>query len=281
MPRSLRDIAVVLLLIGGGLLLIFSSEQDRRTGPAGSIVYTVLRPFQQAGAAVHHRLAGLWNGYFALVRVKEENKALKSEIAALRQERALLLNHERENRRLKKFLNLKSEYEFPSLVAQVIGEDASGWYRSYFINRGSDDGVKPGMAAVVGGGVVGRVVGTSASVSKVLLITDPGLSIDCRVARTRDRGVLTGYLDRECLLRYIDLKSEIGVGDEIATSGLDGFFPRGLSIGTVRQVRKDVQGLFLEAMVKPAVNFQDVEEVLVILGRQSGFDIRPGLEGKR
>lgn len=281
MPRSFRDIAIVLLLIGGGLLLIFSSTEDREAGTVGGVVHTVLRPFQEAVSTVHLRVVGAWRDYVALVRVREENRELKEELRRLRHDRGVLLGYERENRRLKKFLNLKARYEFPSLVAQVIGEDAVGWYKTYFINRGSEDGIAPGMAATVAEGVVGRVATTTPSVSKVLLVTDPGVAIDSRVARTRDRGVLSGYLDKECVLRYLDLRSQVKPGDEVLTSGLDGVFPKGLPVGTVKQVRRDAQGLFLEALVSPAVNLSEIEEVVVVLGKRGGYDVQPGLEDKR
>jgi rod shape-determining protein MreC len=67
-------------------------------------------------------------------------------------------------------------------------------------------------------------------------------------------------------------------GDEVVTSGMGGVFPRALPVGKIETVRKDAQGLFLEALVAPAVKFSKVEEVLVILSKRSGFDIRPGLE---
>ena len=230
---------------------------------------------------MHARAKHVWRTYVNLIGVQKENHQLREEIATLRRERAILLSKERDNLRLKKLLVLQERYELPSLVAQVIGEDAVGWYRTLLINRGSEDGILPGMPATVAEGLVGRVVTTSSSVARVRLVTDPNLSVDCRVARTRDKGVLNGYLDRECILRYINLKSEVSNGDEVVTSGLDGVFPKELVVGKVGLVRKDPQGLFLEALVTPVVNFSDIEEVLVLLSRRSGFDVQPGLEGKR
>jgi len=163
----------------------------------------------------------------------------------------------------------------------VIGEDAVGWYRTFFINRGSDDGVQADMAVTVPEGLVGRVVRSASEMSQVLLVVDPSFSADCRISRTRDRGVISGSLDGGCVLRYISLKSDAKPGDTVMTSGLDGIFPRGLAVGAVEAVRKGDQGLFLEAQVMPAVNFREIEDVLVMLGKQGGFDIRPGLEGKR
>ena len=115
----------------------------------------------------------------------------------------------------------------------------------------------------------------------MLLISDPNLSVDCRLIRTRDRGVLNGSLDGGCILRYLDLRSDVKPGDEVVTSGLDRIFPKGLLVGTVQVVRKGPQGLFLEAQVKPAVDFSEIEEVMIILGKPGGFDIQPGLEEKR
>ena len=116
--------------------------------------------------------------------------------------------------------------------------------------------------------------------SQVILLTDPDLSVGCRIARTRDRGILTGSLDNGCVLRYVNLDSKMRPGDEVVTSGLDGIFPRGLPIGRVESITDGDQGLFLEARVVPAVNLGEIEEVLVIVGRRGGFDIRPGLETK-
>ncbi len=280
MPRSIRDIAIALIFVGAGLLILLSSPRKPESGTANRILYTVVRPFQEAAHGVQSRVSRVWNGYVALVRVQEENRALKEENHRLRRDNASLTNEEGENRRLKKLLNLKARHEFPALVAQVIGEDAVGWYRTFFINRGSDEGIRPEMPVTVAEGLVGRIVRCSGEMSQVLLITDPNLSVDCRVARTRDRGVLTGALDGGCILRYINLKSEIRPGDKVVTSGLDGIFPRGLAVGTAESIRKGDQGLFLEARVKPDVEFSETEEVLVVLGQQGGFDIQPNLERK-
>ena len=77
------------------------------------------------------------------------------------------------------------------------------------------------------------------------------------------------------------MKSQIQPGDKVITSGLDGIFPRGLAVGTAESVRKGYQGLFLEARVKPEVDFSELEEVLVVLGQEGGFEIEPNLERKQ
>jgi len=281
MPRSIREIAVILFFIAGGLVILFSTGTQPGNSVAGRVLYTVVHPFQKLVFSIHSRVGSVWHSYLDLVGVKEQNRALQNEIQRLRQQRAVLLFKERENRRLRKLLNLKRQHEFPSIVARVVGEDAVGWYRTLFIDRGSNDGVLPEMAVTVAEGVVGRVTRSSRDMSQVTLLTDPGLSVGCRIARTRDRGVLAGSLDNGCILRYVRLESDIRRGDEVVTSGLDGIFPRGLPIGRIASVSKGEQGLFLEARVTPAVNFSEIEEVLVVLGRRGGFDVRPDLEEPR
>lgn len=281
MPRSIRDIAITLLLIGVGLVILFSAAPRSETGPVGRVVFAALRPLQQGISGVHGRITNVWKNYLNLVDVREENRNLKREVQRLTQEKTGLVGAESENRRLRKLLSFGARHEFPTLAAEVIGEDALGWYRTLFVNRGTDDGVRPEMPVVVAEGVVGRVAKVSNNVSRVIVLTDPGLSVDCRIVRTRDRGVLTGSLDGYCVLRYLSLTSEVRQGDEVVTSGLDAVFPKGLLVGRVESVRKTDQGLFLEAKVKPSVNFSDVEEVIVILGKEGGFDIRTGLEESR
>ncbi len=281
MPRSVRDIAIILILIGGGLLILFSYPKTPEGGMLSRGLYTALGPLMSGVSAVHTRVKYVWQSYVGLIGVREQNQSLKEEIRKLRRDNAALLDKERENLRLKKLLDLRASHEFPSIAAQVVGEDAVGWYRTLFINRGLEDGVRPDMPVTVAEGVVGRVVNSSSDISRIILLTDPNHSVDCRVARTRDRGVLSGLLERGCILRYINLKSDMKPGDEVVTSGLDGIFPRGLPIGKVEKVEKGTQGLFLEARIVPSVDFSEIEEVLVILGRRGGFDIRPGLEGKR
>ena len=281
MPRSVRDIAIALILIGGGLLILFSYSNKPEGGLLSRCLYTALGPFLHGVSSAHSRAKHVWQSYVGLIAVREQNEALKEENRKLRRDKAALLDKESENSRLKKLLDIRARHEFPSVVAQVVGEDAVGWYRTLFINRGSEDGVRPDMPVTVAEGVVGRVVNSSSDMSRILLLTDPNHSVDCRVARTRDRGILSGSLEIGCILRYINLKSGIKAGDEVVTSGLDGIFPRGLPIGKVETVDKGSQGLFLEARIAPAVDFSEIEEVLVVLGQRGGFDIRPGLEDKR
>lgn len=278
MPRSVREIGLLLLLIGLGLVIMFSSLPKNETGLFSEILNAVVRPFYSSIFFVKDNLKRLLNSYFLLVTVNQENELLKKENARLRMDNSGLMEKEYENRRLKNFLGLKASLDYPSILAQVIGLDASGVYRTVFINRGREDGITYNMPVMVSDGVVGKILAASAKMSQVGLITDASVSIDARVDRTRDRGVVVGDSNNACVLKYLNRKASVKPGDRVITSGLDGFFPKGLLIGVVESVQPGQQGLFLEASVQPTANFYEMEEVLIILTKQSGFYIEPGLD---
>jgi rod shape-determining protein MreC len=282
MPRYTREIAIFLVIFGSGIIILFSAfSKGREAGPASRPFYAVLKPVMEAFGGVTGGGRDLWRHYLWLVDASKENERLKQELDRMRSRQTVLLGGEREHKRLKQLLDLKERHEFPSLAAMIIGEDAVGWYRTILISRGSEDGVKAGMPAATAEGLVGKVASTSPNTAKILLITDPNSSVDCRVGRTRDRGILSGLLDGGCILRYVDVKSTMKPGDDLETSGLDGMVPKGLAVGRIKSVTRSSRGMFLEAVVEPAADFRKMEEVLVVLGHEGGFDVRPGLEDMR
>ncbi|MFH0960784.1 MAG: rod shape-determining protein MreC [Pseudomonadota bacterium] len=216
-----------------------------------------------------------------IVGVGQENRLLTEEIRRLRTEILTLKEKDLENKRLKKILALKRKVDHPTLVAQIIGEDASGLFRTVLINKGTSDGVLPDMAVTVPEGIVGKIIRSSSTMAQVIMITDPSMSVDCRVERTRERGLLTGSYSYSCVLQYLNKEVKLEQGDLVVTSGLDGIFPRGMVAGTVDSVRSSEQGLFLEAIVTPGAKISEIEEVIVILGTQGGFSMEIGQEANR
>jgi rod shape-determining protein MreC len=278
MPKSAYEIALVLLLVAAGAFLLFSSSGEGKAGLPARVVYAVLRPAQEAAFGGAAYVSGIWRGYVALVDVRKENLELKAEVRRLKQENNDLAAKKMEHARLTQLLGLRARGEYLSVAARVIGEDALGWSKILFLNRGTDDGVAPGMPVTVPEGLVGRVTGAAGGVSRVTLITDPQASVDCRIQGTRVRGLLSGLSAHECVLRYIDKDVKVEPGASVVTSGLVGQWPPNIPVGKTASVGPAPQGLFQEAVVTPAADLDDVEEALIVLGGPRGFDIRPGFE---
>ena len=281
MPRSVRDIALFVVLLGTCLVLVFSHGKTSEIGLSQAFVYRVFRPLERAVSSLKNGVTSVWSDYIYLVGVKKENRALKETLKELRRQKAELATREEENIRLKKLLDIKTRLEHPSVVAQIIGEDASGWFRTFFIDKGTDDGVFAGMPVTATEGLVGKISRSAANMAQVILISDSALAVDCRISRTRDRGILRGSLDGGCALKHINPRAQLEQGDDVITSGLDGVFPPGLLVGKISAVRTGEQGLFLEARVTPSVDFSALDHVLVILSIRGGFDVQTWSEERR
>ncbi|MBW2365959.1 MAG: rod shape-determining protein MreC [Deltaproteobacteria bacterium] len=127
------------------------------------------------------------------------------------------------------------------------------------------DGLKKGLPVIIPEGIAGHITEVTSHYAKVLLIFDQNSAVDAFVQRTRARGIVKGETTGRCVLKYVLQKHDIRVGDTVVSSGWDGVFPKGLRIGYVSKVVKRTSGIFQEIKVTPYVDFDNLEEVLVIL----------------
>ena len=218
----------------------------------------------QGLAALNEGVRDVWEGYLALHEVYEGNERLKEEVQQLRRENSELRERAASSERLAELLAFKETVPFQTVAAQVIGRDASNWYRGLVVNKGERDGLTPEMGVVTPAGVVGRVVKTTEATAMVLLATDPHNAVTGLVQRTRDEGIIEGAPQGRFRMKYLPLLSSIQVGDRVVTSGLTGGFPKGIAIGAITRVDKIEGELFQSAEIIPEVDFSRLEEVLVI-----------------
>jgi rod shape-determining protein MreC len=214
----------------------------------------------------------IWFGYFQLIGVREENENLKRLTERQGRQIVQLTEERTANERLRRLLNFKITTDGEYMGAKIVASDPGPWYKSMVVNVGLDDGVSVNAPVVTEAGVVGRVVELTSHFAKVLLITDPGSGIDSFVQRNRVHGLLSGHGKGQMSLDYVRKADDVRPGDLVVTSGLDGIFPTGLSIGSVTLVDKKSLGLFLEAQINPSVDLNSLEEVLVKLDKQLPVD---------
>ena len=236
----------------------------RRIDPLGTVFLEVLQPLQGVTATGVGQVRSLWTSYVSLVGVVGENRDLRDRVRTLEAERQRLTELELENARLERLLDFRSSMPAKALTARVVGKDASGWFETFTLDRGEQDGVQPGMAVVCADGVAGRIASVSPHASRVLLVSDHNSGVDALIQRTRARGILEGTLSGTASLKYVKPSEELEVGDLVVTSGLDGIFPKGLRLGRVVGVTRRESGLFQLAEVVPFVDFSKLEEVLIL-----------------
>lgn len=263
-------LGLIALLAASLVALTVSSRIHPTTHGLGQGGIAVVGPFQQAFTRSVRFVRGIWEHYFHLVTVARENEELRDRLA-----RAVEMNHRyREldlaNRRLRKLLHFRETIPRQVISAQIIGKDPSPWFKSVMIDKGRADGVDVGYPVVVPEGIVGQVTEASAHYAKVLLIIDQNHAVDGLVQRTRARGIIQGAARGRCTFQYALRKHDIQVGDTIVSSGLDGVFPKGIRVGRVSEVVKRDAGIFQEVEVVPFVDFETLEEVLVVLNLSVG-----------
>lgn len=264
--RRYRSRILVLVLLFFAFSLLFS-QRDRESGSLllQRAMLELSGPFQKGLSKAVGAVRDIWSHYLYLVDLREENDLLREIIQEMNQERIDLIEKGAENERLRALLGFRKRFQKPMLPAEVIGGDLSGWFQSMVVDRGKRDGIVEGMAVVSVQGIVGQIMESSESFSRVLLITDPNSAVAAYVQRTRARGIVKGIHKDRCSLAYLHRSEPVAEGDLVLSSGLDGVYPEGVLIGTVVRTRLRESSLFQEVDVQPSVDFRKLEEVLIFL----------------
>ena len=190
-----------------------------------------------------------------------QNRELRAANDRLGEELKAFKETAKENEQLNQMLAFKAHHPYRTLGARVIGRDASNWYRSLQIDRGTADGLRPDLAVLNADGLIGKITAVTRTEARVLLLTDPNCKASALVQSSREPGVVAGIE-----MTYVDRRAKINPGEAVITSGLGGVFPKGIFIGTVIKGRLDPQtGLYQTLELKPAVDYRRLEEVVVIL----------------
>ncbi len=253
------------LLVCSLLLVSITIRQQPSRDPVGRLLLDALAPFQVVFSWFGRSAGHLWSNYVDVVDSGRDNEALQARVVALEGELLRVAELENENRRLADLLSLRARLQGNAYGARVIARDPGPLSMMLTVDRGARDDVRRGMAAVTPQGVVGRVVEVSATVSRIVLLTDHNSGIDAMVQRSRARGVVQGGADDgACYMNYLHRDADVQVGDRVLTSGLDGIFPKGLVVGEVVEVGRRHRGLLQAAVIQPSVALDRLEEVLLV-----------------
>ena len=255
---------IVLIAVNIILLSVFNRRYISYYRP-GRIAISLIAPFQKASTSSIHFVRDIWRHYFFIVNVAKENDNYQRALNKALENNIQLKEFKLSNSRLRNLLNFEKTITDRVLSAEVIGKDPSPWFKTVLIDKGKNDGVETGMAVVVPKGIAGQVTDVSSNYSKVLLIIDHNSAVDALVQNDRARGIIKGGSGGQCLFKYVLRKHDIAIDDIVVSSGLDGVFPKGLAVGYISGIIKPKSGIFQEVTVTPYVDFEKLEEVLVIL----------------
>ena len=267
LDRRRRTGYLVLAVVLGHVILISAQVN---AGPGTSVLenvtFGVFSEVQRVMTSARDGVVNVWSGYIGLRDLHVENQALSDHVAdlelRLQEQRALA----RRAQSLQRILELRETVELATVSARVIASDATPYFRTITVDRGTRDGLRADLAVIAPNGVVGRIVGNpGARAARIQLLVDRNAAAGALIERTRASGVVKGSDDEASLrMEYVSNLEDVRVGDRVVTSGMDSIYPIGFAIGLVSEVAPGT-GLYQTIRIDPVVEFSKLADVLVVM----------------
>lgn len=254
------------------ICLIFISTSfftDKLVAPLRDAVSMVVVPLQKGMNNL-----GLWtyDKYTTLQEISvvlDENKELKSKVDDLTEENNQLRQDTYELSRLRELYELDEKYPgYTKVGARIIEVTTDNWSKAFKVDKGSDDGIKKDMNVIAGGGLVGIVADVGKNYSIIKTVVEDNNSVSGMLIDTNDTCIVEGdiELSDSGLIKLTHFKSDITVrdGDKIVTSNISDKYLQGILIGYAKDVEPDSNNLTQSGYLVPAVDFNNIQEVLII-----------------
>lgn len=268
MPPARRYWAALLFLMLGTLAGVWHNRKTDR-GQPDMVVGAVRGAVAPPANALHqfNRWFGEQTGWIGRGRaLAEENTRLRQRVAELETENTRLQEADIKLEQLKDDLSFVRGAKNPPLPAHIIAYRPDPKFDTLLINRGERDGIHVHNVIVTRSGIVGQVSEVTQTTATVLMLTDQNSGVGARVQRAKSRalGICKGDNSKFVTLTNLPPDADINPGDRIVTSGIGGVFPSGLLVGTVEKVTRDAENVNKTAQVRPAMDFDRIEEVYVL-----------------
>lgn len=261
-----------ILIVLTAICLIFISTSfftDRLVAPLRSAISMVVVPLQKGMNNL-----GLWtyDKYTTLQEISvvlDENKELKSKVDDLTEENNQLRQDTYELSRLRELYQLDEKYTgYTKVGARIIEVTADNWSKAFKVDKGSDDGIKKDMNVIAGGGLVGIVTEVGKNYSIIKTIIEDNNSVSGMLIDTNETCIVEGDIEQSDsgFVKLTHFKSDITVrdGDKVVTSNISDKYLQGILIGYAKDVTPDSNNLTQSGYLVPAVDFNNLQEVLII-----------------
>ena len=274
--KSLSSKYLLLILTGvciSAILLSFTFNISG--GPLNTVAGYVFIPMQnginQVGGWISKQADKLEN----LSIVMAENDELKKQVEELTVELNTIKLERYELENLRELYDLDQKYpSYEKVAANVIGKDAGNWFHTFTIDKGSNDGIEVHMNVIAGSGLVGIITDVGPNYAKVKAIISDTSSVSGMVLTTSDNIIVNGSLQKMTDSMAIefsglnDRENKVQVGDPVVTSYVSYDYQQGILIGYISEINTDSNNLTRSGTIRPAVDFEHIEEVLVILNKK-------------
>jgi rod shape-determining protein MreC len=260
---------ILTVLCTGMIIVTFSTNLF--TGPLNSFAGIFVVPFQKGITTVGTYLKETSDKLSSITQLLNENEELKKQIDELTIANTTLEQEKYELTELRNLYELDDPYSnYKKVGARIIAKDAGNWYYSFVIDKGADDGLEIDMNIIANGALVGRIIDVGPDWAKVQSIIADNASVSGMVLSSSDNLIVTGDLElyRQGFIKFsklVDDVDKVKIGDKIVTSNISDKYLPGILIGYISTIDDDSNNLTKSGTITPAVDFEHMNTVLVLL----------------
>ena len=260
--KIIKNTTIISIVLLSFFLILFSKSDIFIINGIKNISTSVVNPITTIISSPTKILSNLRSEYYQFKNLKFQNKLLQEEIIRLKKWQTLAIQNSRENKVLKKLLQATDNNLNLIKTASLTSRNDVLFSKLININAGFQHNIKKNMTAINERGVVGKVIDTSSTKSRVLLITDPNLSISVKTISDGLFSLISGAGDNKHLVSsFIKDNKMPKIGDIVVTSGTAQTFPVDLLVGKITKIEKD------RFYVLPFVDFNNIDYVQVVTSK--------------
>lgn len=276
-PKFVLPTKYILLIMTGVCVvaLLLGFTLNIKGGPLNTIAGYVFVPMQKGINTVGSWVVEKSDNLKQLNDVMKENEELKAQVDSLTSELNTIKLEQYELENLRELLELDQKYpSYEKVAANVIGKDGGNWFTNFTIDKGAEDGIEVDMNVIAGSGLVGIVTDVGPNYAKVAAIINDTMKVSGMVTSTSDNLIVSGSLqnmNENMVIEFSNLNDkddEVAIGDPVVTSYVSDQYQQGILIGYISSLEMDANNLTKSGTITPAVDFEHIQEVLVILNKK-------------
>ncbi len=259
-------------------LMFLSYRFPERFSGVKTVVGNVVTPMQRGINSVGRGISDRLQAFQSVTKLRAENEKLKKENEGLKVKNQLLTQEKRELDGLRQLYELDAKYiDYNKVAARIIASDTNNWFYSFIVDKGTEDGIAVGMNVLAGSGLVGIVSETGDNWARVRSIIDDNCNVSGMSMETQDTCIVSGDLKlmkEHGVIRVGMISMDAAFQDdvEIVTSHISDKYLQGILIGYIRDIEVDFSNMTKTAYLIPAVDFEHLDEVLIITELKDAYD---------
>lgn len=258
----------IIVIVGILIILVITTNGNvNKFSKVENIFNKIVTPFQNGLVYLKNKIAKNDSFFENIDNLKAENEELKQQNEELQTRLNELQLIKSENEILREYVNLAEKYsEYTTVGAYIINKNISNLSDVFIINVGTNQGVTANMAVIGEDGLVGHVISATSNTAKVQPVIDAASSVSALTNSSRTNVIVSGQVDsdKELKVSTLQAEDELVIGDILETSGLGGIYPKGIAIGTIKEVIETKNVTERYAILETKVDFKNLEYVLVI-----------------